>query len=316
MPVALERADAAHLLSGLKDCPAVGIALSGGADSTALLWLCAQFPGPAFQSFIVDHGLRAQSAAEAEAAAATSRALGIPALILRWQGEKPASGLQAAARAARYGLMAEAAKAAGIGVILTAHQSDDVAETFLMRLARGSGLDGLAAIPAETVMAGVRILRPLLAVPHESLVATLRRENISWCEDPSNHAERFERARLRRQMAELLPGLGLAPDKITLAATRLARARAALEAATDRLMAEAVEADGSIREDAFLAQPAELRLRLLSRLIPGEMAQLERLAELLAAGQGDGFTLGGRQIRRRGGRIGILPERGRANSPL
>ena len=134
----LEASDAGRLLAPLSGFKTVGIALSGGADSTGLLWLAAHCGfATRFSALIVDHGLRAESEAEALQAAGVAQELGIAAHILKWTEDKPATGIQAAARQARYRLMAQAAGRLGIEALATGHNLDDVAETFLMRLARG-----------------------------------------------------------------------------------------------------------------------------------------------------------------------------------
>lgn len=317
MPAArLEAADAARLLGALRLERHAVIALSGGADSTALAWLAAKLAsGCRFTCVIIDHGLRAGSAAEAQAARTVAEALGHGAIIRRWEGGKPSSGIQAAAREARYRLLVEAARECGAGAILTAHTLDDVAETFLMRLARGSGADGLAAIAPESDLQGIRLLRPLLEVGHAQLTATLAAENISWSEDPSNRAEEFERARLRQAMAQGLPGLSLSPEKIALSARRLARARAALEAETARVAARAIktEAEETRLDLSQLSDVVEeIRIRLLSRLLPGaELAQIEAVAEWAFSGPGQVRTLAGLELRRVADCLILRPEKPR-----
>jgi|DewCreStandDraft_4_1066084.scaffolds.fasta_scaffold20188_2 tRNA(Ile)-lysidine synthase len=148
-PVSLR--EAAALFSDLANSPALVLAVSGGPDSTALLVLAARWraslkTGPKLVAVTVDHGLRPESAAEAQAVARLARRLRVAHRILRWQGRKPKTGVQAAARAARYRLLAQAAREAGARHVLTAHTRDDQAETVLLRLARGSGLAGLAAM--------------------------------------------------------------------------------------------------------------------------------------------------------------------------
>ncbi|HRD78871.1 MAG TPA: tRNA lysidine(34) synthetase TilS, partial [Hyphomicrobiaceae bacterium] len=196
--------------------PPIALAVSGGSDSMALLLLAAEWTrsrGAAGEvapltAITVDHGLRAESAAEAEFVAAKCASLAIPHTILRWTGPKPTTGLPEAARQARYDLIAEhlAADArAHTGRpqrrLATAHHRDDVAETFLMRLARGSGLDGLAAMAESTTWppCGGRlpgrplmtIVRPLLSVPKDHLIATLAARGCGWHEDPTNRDSSF-----------------------------------------------------------------------------------------------------------------------------
>ncbi|MBB4063172.1 tRNA lysidine(34) synthetase TilS [Gellertiella hungarica] len=179
------------------------IALSGGSDSTALFHalrhaLSEREPhGFALRAATVDHGLRSGSREEALAVAALCARFGIPHRILRWEGEKPASGLQAAARAARYRLLAGEAERTGAVAIVTGHTANDQRETIAMRARRGPG-PGLAGM-AEAVLACERawVLRPLLHLEREDLRAALRRWGEEWLDDPSNGNMRFERVRLR-----------------------------------------------------------------------------------------------------------------------
>ena len=213
------------------------LAVSGGSDSIALLVLLAERIGQVGRSFdaftvlTVDHRLRPESAAEAQAVARQASALGLRHVTLPWEGEKPRTGLQAAARAARYRLIADYARAHDLGLIFTAHTEDDQAETLLMRLARGSGLDGLSAMaPIAPLQDGESLLiaRPLLEVSKARLQATLSRRGIGWIEDPSNASPVFERVRLRDAKATL-ENLGLTPGMLSLSARRLRRARSAFD---------------------------------------------------------------------------------------
>src|SRR3954469_21582783 len=150
-PVSAPEANA--LFGDLAASPGLLLAVSGGPDSTALLWLAARWykkltgkTKTKLTAATVDHGLRKESVREAAAVGKLAKQLGVPHRILKWTGAKPKSGTQQSARRARYGLLAQAAKAAGAGHILTAHTVDDQAETVLMRMARGSGLGGLSGM--------------------------------------------------------------------------------------------------------------------------------------------------------------------------
>ena len=176
-------------------------AVSGGPDSTALALLAADWArarGGALLALIVDHGLRPEAAAEATQAAGRLASIGIDSRILHWDGAKPVTGVQAAARAARYRLLEEACRSAGILHLLLGHQREDQAETVAMRVACGSGPTGRAGIPAVREVAGLRLLRPLLDVPKSRLAATLRAAGQTWQIDPSNLAPQFQRGRLRQ----------------------------------------------------------------------------------------------------------------------
>ena len=282
---------------------ACALAVSGGSDSTALMvlyadWLRRRREQPKRCTVLtVDHGLRQSSAGEARAVAATAAELGFRHATLAWEGQKPRAGIQAAARAARYRLMGDYMLAHGIGLLLTGHTRDDQAETLLMRLARGSGLDGLAAMAPLTPLGehgadaedgGLWIGRPFLDVPKLTLTATLEARKLRWMEDPSNIAPEFERARLRAARIHL-DALGLTPDMLALSAARLARARRAVEAMVDEVcdpQAGAVRVDdacGAVLVDrGALRQIAEeVALRVLERAIlaagGGERPSLSKL---------------------------------------
>ncbi|MGI9384089.1 MAG: tRNA lysidine(34) synthetase TilS, partial [Methyloligellaceae bacterium] len=250
----------------------VALAVSGGADSLALMHLMARWcalkglAAPKPTVLTVDHGLRAASAAEAAHVARLARGLGFKPVLLRWDAEKPTSNLQSAARAARYDLMAAHCHTAGIAAMVTAHHLEDQAETVLMRLGRGSGVDGLAAIPEVSAWAGIDLLRPLLDLRKARLIATLEAAGVDWIEDPSNLNERFERVRVRRAL-ERLESLGLTADRLALTARRMRRARAALDAATSELLEReltlGVAGDCRVPADALCHAPEEIALRAI-----------------------------------------------------
>jgi tRNA(Ile)-lysidine synthase len=317
----------------------LAVAVSGGADSLALLVLAAEWararPGVRITALTVDHGLRPGAAAEAAHVAAVARALDAGHAILRWQGRKPRTGLQAAARAARYRLMAEWCAQSGVRDILLAHTLDDQAETILMRLASGSGLDGLAAMAPDARLPvpssethGVRLLRPLLNLPKARLMATLAARGIGWCEDTSNEDAGFERVRLR-QAAGLLAREGLTPARLARTAARLNRARKALDAHAAALSAEAVTiaptGEARVVLALLLSAPEETALRALAGVLAmvggeGYHPRLERLEHLfgdLAAGRLiRARTLGGCRIapkRLPGGAAGLLITREQRN---
>ncbi len=199
--------------------------------------------------------------------------LGFAHTTLAWTGAKPATGIQAAARAARYRLFSEHLEAHGIEALATAHTRDDQAETLLMRLARGSGADGLAGMQERTQMGPITVLRPMLMFSKADLIATLKAKGETWIEDPSNEKQQFERVRLRQQRASL-EAAGLTNEAVALSAKRLGRARQALDEMTARYLEQAPE---TLRIDALgyaelswswlMGLPEEIRLRILGRLI-------------------------------------------------
>ncbi len=322
----LTEAEADALLAPLRAYDRLVLAVSGGADSTALLHLAHGWSGrlrrdpKRLVAVTIDHQLRPESAAEAAQVAQQARSLGISHRTLAWCGEKPATGLQAAARTARSRLLAGVAQelardASGAVAIVTAHTADDQAETMLMRLARGSGVDGLAAIPSEGTAAtpdGVEaagsfpVLRPLLAVPHARLVITLETAGIAFVEDPSNRNARFERVRVREAL-RVLEGLGVTRDALARTAARMQAARRALERAADELEARAVTMVlGLVHEidlDGFVGAPDETAVRVLRRVLTAaggdapaaELGAIEDAAARIVSGRRDrlGLTLGG-----------------------
>jgi len=265
---------------------AFGVAVSGGPDSLALLLLAhAALPGRVHAA-TVDHGLRPESAAEAAMVAGLCAALGVPHATLA--ADAPIEGnLQSAARALRYRLLAAWAARSGLAFLLTAHHADDQAETLLMRLGRGAGLPGLSGIRAGTDIAGLAIARPLLGWRREALAGIVRAAGLDPVADPSNDDDRFDRARLRKRIAE---DGWIDPLPLARSAAALAEADAALDWAVDRLAGERVSpcADGFVLDPADI--PAELRRRLVLRILallgPADPPRGEALQRLLAALEG------------------------------
>jgi tRNA(Ile)-lysidine synthase len=302
--------------------PRLAIAVSGGADSLALALLAdawARDRGGAVTALTVDHRLRPEAAAEAVQVGAWLAARGIAHRCLVWEAPSARRGVQAAARDARYRLLDEWCGRNGVLHLLTAHHRDDQAETLLLRLVRGSGVDGLAGMAPVAERAACRVLRPLLPVPRARLAATLHAAGQEWLEDPSNRDPSYARVRLRHGAA-LLAGEGLTAERLAATATHLARARTALEDAVAMLLARAVTLHpaGFARVDAavLLAAPAETALRALAATLttvggadyPPRFERLERLHRALAEGfaarhtSGGGRTLGGcRLLPRRDG---------------
>src|SRR6266481_8543833 len=193
------------LFADWKGVPAIILAVSGGPDSIALMWLAARWRrtlarGPRLIAVTVDHGLRAEAKAEARDVKRLARALDLPHRTLRWTGAKPKTGLPAAARSARYHLLAQAARQSHATHILTAHTRDDQAETLLMRLLRGSGIAGLAAMARESERDGLLLARPFLDLSKARLIATLKKARVGFAEDPTNRDTSFTRPRLRTLM--------------------------------------------------------------------------------------------------------------------
>lgn len=294
-PVSVQNAK--RLFSDWKALPALVLAVSGGPDSVALMWLAARWrkalkKGPRLVAVTVDHGLRKEAAREARDVRQLAAALEIEHRTLRWRGDKPKTGLPSAARDARYRLLARAAKSCGASHILTAHTRDDQAETVVMRLSRGSGIAGLAAMARQSDRDGVVLARPFLDVPKARLVATLEKAGIAFADDPTNHDLRFTRPRLRALMPVLAAEGADARGLVRLAA-RLARANEALDVMTDGAERYLASIGGDAPMTgfdlaAFAALSAEIRVRLLMRMInrvghegPAELGKVETLLEAI-----------------------------------
>lgn len=296
--------------------PALAVALSGGADSLALTLLlehwCRQ-RGGTLLALTVDHGLRPESAAEARDVAGWMAARGVEHRILRvetpdWSTVR--GSLQAVARELRYRLLTAECRARGILHLCVAHTRDDQAETLMLRLARGSGAEGLAAMSPIADRRDLRILRPLLGMPRAELKALLQAASQTWVEDPANRDPRHARVRWRDRLPELAAE-GLTPGRLAATATRLGRVREVLDAQVARCLAEAVSLSplGYVWVDPvrLACAPDEVALRTLARVLmtvgtaphTPRLAQLERVhAAIRGAGGVPARTLAGCRILR------------------
>jgi tRNA(Ile)-lysidine synthase len=326
-------AEFAALMAGFAPfgpAPRLAVAVSGGADSMALVLLAAAWAtaaGGSLTALTVDHRLRAASAAEATRVAEWLAARGIVHRILRRNDAAPARGIQAAARAARYRLLEAWCAAEGVLHLLVAHNREDQAETLLLRLARGSGLDGLAGMAAVAEHRQCRLLRPLLEVPRTRLEATLHAAGQPWIEDPSNRDPAYARVRFRRAQAHLAEsGLGVA--RLAATAARLGRARAALEVGVVALLAASalVHPAGFVQLDPVTLRraPEEIGLRALAAVLamlgggtyPPRLERLERLYRELPGGLEKGRTLGGCHVLPRSGGVLVCREADAAAPPV
>ncbi len=298
---------------------AIAAGVSGGADSLALV-LRLKDMGRQVTALTVDHGLRKESRAEAEYVADLMAQYGIEHHIISWLGQKPEADVEAAAREARYALLGEWCMAHGIRLLAVGHHRRDQAETFLLRLQRGSGVYGLSCMAPVTPRGKILILRPQLDESPEELKDYLRRRKIRWIEDPSNQCQDFQRARMRRFLPMLEREAGISEERLAETAKVLARTRNYLDATvTDRI-------DNQVRQWAenvfsFTAHRAaewpeeiafgiwgELLRRAGGRNYAPEAAEIVRLAQEAKRPLFKGCTLGGCEVLVAQKRLWIVPE--------
>jgi tRNA(Ile)-lysidine synthase len=289
---AAEGLDPERLFKPLAGARGLILAVSGGPDSTALMVLASRWRArPPILVVTVDHGLRPEAKAETELVARNAERLGLLARSMRAPKRDAPGNLQDWARRARYGCLAKAAREADCDTIVTAHHLDDQAETFLLRLARGSGVYGLAAMPEERTIEGLRLVRPLLGIPRERLAEIAAGSGLEIVADPSNADARFDRVRIRMLMP-LLAQHGLSAFRLAGTAARLGRAAAALDHYARTLIAENFTADhfGVVRGGAAALErsPQEVALRALALVLQAaggteHTPRLDQLEPLLAA---------------------------------
>lgn len=247
-------------------CERIGVAVSGGGDSIALMHLLVRAGVPGVQVATVDHQLRSGSASEAKEVERSAGRLGLPHTTLVWDDWHKRGNLQAAARQARHRLLGDWARDQGLEAVALGHTLDDQAETVLMRLARGSGVDGLAAMaPRRSTPDGLAWLRPLLSERRSELRAWLRAEGIGWIDDPSNDDSRFDRVRARR-LLENCADLGVTASGLAETAERMAAAAKVLDAQAVAASIQFMRAEaGAIWfEDGLWGLPDDTRWRLLA----------------------------------------------------
>ncbi|HEY9164343.1 MAG TPA: tRNA lysidine(34) synthetase TilS [Magnetovibrio sp.] len=285
----------------------VAVAVSGGADSLALVLALAAWARPRniiVTALTVDHGLRADSAAEARQVGAWLLGAGIEHHILTWTGgAEVRTGVQARARAARYALLAQWCRDHAVKALFVAHHQNDQAETFVMRLRRSSTLFGLAAMAPLRELHGVLLCRPLLGVAKARLEAALSEEGQTWVIDPSNANEAFERVRTRALLRHL-DGEGVSAGRLAGAARAAGRLVEIMDRAATAFEGEAVTACAnggfSIDAAAFAALPQVLRERVVTRLLhrmggrgyAPSPAKVQRLAQWMTQGMTQGMTEG------------------------
>jgi tRNA(Ile)-lysidine synthase len=314
----------------------LGLAVSGGPDSLALMllvrrWVEQRSAAPVVIVYSLDHGLRPEARDEVAMVGVEAERLGFGFRGLVWADGHPETGIQEAAREARYRLIGEAMAKDGATVLLTAHHRSDQAETILMRLAHGSGLDGLKGMSSFSEVEGVRVFRPLLDADPSILADLVTEAGLTPVRDPSNDDESYERVRWRR----LLPALakeGLDGAAFSRFAARMAEADLALSQLAGGAFTELVSFDGfgaaSISLGALDQLGAATARRVLSRVLAvvggrqktRALGQVERLVEQLASRSlPRGMTLLGTIVRIKDDAVTIAREPGRAlpeNQPL
>ena len=280
------------------DVAELGLAVSGGPDSLALLLLAqAAFPGR-IAAATVDHGLRTASGEEARFVAALCADLGVSHTILEAQVDVGAASLQQSARRSRYDALAAWLRECDIATLATAHHADDQAETVLMRLLRGSGTAGLAGVRAHSPLPGtvdLSVVRPLLGWRRAELRAVVEATDVTPVDDPSNHDERFDRTVMRVRMAM---EDWIDPAALARSAAALAEAEQALVWTTDRLYRDRVRSNGALLVFEYEDVPREfirrILLLLLASLAPGAAPRGQEVDRLIATLQEGGTaTLAG-----------------------
>ncbi|MGH1466452.1 MAG: tRNA lysidine(34) synthetase TilS [Cognatishimia sp.] len=250
----------------------IGVAVSGGGDSVALLHVLKQLcrdSGRSLEAITVDHGLRQGSAAEAEFVRTMCQSLDVPHVSKQWTGWQGDGNLQSEARQARYRLIAEWARSRNLAFVCLGHTENDVAETFLMRVARESGVDGLSRMSEDFNKLGMRFLRPMLDVSRDELQRFLTRQRIEWCEDPSNKNEAFERVRARRAL-HALDSSGISISALASVTKNMTQARDALRAMTSAVSTNLVtqkHGDLIVQREVFLSEHPEIQRRLLNDIL-------------------------------------------------
>jgi tRNA(Ile)-lysidine synthase len=289
-----ELIDSEAIFAPLAEFRLIGLAVSGGPDSLALMLLAAGFASrhaahDRFVVYSVDHGLRPEAAGEVAYVTDAARRLGFAARGLRWEGQKPETGIQQAARTARYGLIADAMAADGAEILLTAHHLADQAETVLMRLAHGSGVEGLRGMDYLVEIGGLVVVRPLLGIDPADLARVVAASDLVPVRDPSNSDTDYERVRWR-QMLPQLAALGLDARRLSRFAGRMRDADQALAAMAAMAATSPDQAGtGGISRATLVRLPRAVAVRMVANLLdqvgggqkPHDLAPVEALTDRL-----------------------------------
>lgn len=300
------------------------VAVSGGADSLALTYLLSSWAKINAKNIIaitVEHGLREDSLAEAEYVSELMKKENIEHHILKWDGKKPEANIEDIAREVRYSLLIEFCKSRNIENIFVGHHKYDQVETFLMRLQRGSGLDGLSSMEEVSSREDINIIRPLLSLKPELFKQYLNSKNIEWKEDYSNQDEKFLRVKIRKNM-DILSTLGISSDKIYKAAKALSSTKDFIEEEVSKFCKNNIEFVSpfvaKIDFDVIREAHREMLFRVLSNLIKkiGDSKYIPRADDVLRIcssikkGEKQSRTLGGCEILFSENNIFIFPELG------
>ena len=292
----------------------MAVAVSGGVDSMCLLYWLHEI-GANIVCLHVNHQLRPEADTETEYVKSVCEKLNVPCQIFYWDGEKPENGLEAAAREARYKMMTDFCHENNIEYLLTAHQSDDQIETFLMNLSRGSGLYGLSGMLMQSERNGIKILRPLLEVSRGEIKQYCDDNNIKYFIDSMNSDEHYTRVKIRKNRHLLNDDLGISDSRLLLAIQNLGRTREWVDKYIAARIDLVIRSWGAMFVSSFLFDEAEeIRLKFLGSLIQmiggnDYPVRLNSLKKALCNLSGDcKFTLGHCTIRRLNDRILIVPE--------
>ena len=301
----------------------IAVGVSGGADSLSLaLWLdeCLRPQGKKVVALTVDHRLRPESSAEAAYVAQIMAAKGIEHHILVWQEEKPQTGIEEAARLARYRLLSEWCHQHNIRCLCVAHHLLDQAETFMMRLQRGSGLNGLCGMQEVSELNGLKILRPFLKTPPAKLKKYLQKQNIRWVTDSSNNCDDFLRVRVRKFLPQMEEAIGITPQRLVDTMAVLQRSRNYIDTQVQKFIKQHVrfweKAGLSVSLGVLKQQHEEIVYRILATLIKqtgqsdytARAEDIERLAVVVLSEKFKGATLGHCEIFVQSGKLWIVPE--------
>jgi tRNA(Ile)-lysidine synthase len=267
------------------------IAVSGGPDSMALAHaLLKTYPDKKFHLVTVDHGLRKEAKKEAEKVRIFFAAYeNATHCILKWEDKKPENAVMEQARRARYALLDEYCFSRNIKTVFIGHHQDDQAETFLIRLSKGSGLDGLTSMQSLSKRDHIMLARPFLSVPKVELISYCEQNNVVFVDDPTNESSNYMRPRLRQSM-KVLEAEGLTAKRLFVTAKRLERAREAIIFYTKKISEEALireDKDQTILDFEILQQaPEEISFRIIQNLIEGQRSgydynvRMEKLEDL------------------------------------